>query len=457
MKQIAFYGAFDRFNYGDMLFPLILEKALADWHPEFERRFYGIIESDLSAYGGKPTESVEKLFSEDNLEDGSIVIVVGGEVLSPTWFGIYNCLVPESLEPMMRALRRSVPQEFLQNLRPALGKADLTHPFVIEPFDFNKKVSVAFNSVGGVQICSTTYPKSLLRSLLSKLNNSAYLSVRDIKVRDFLSKTNISQKPHLVPDSAHLMAKYFSKSDLLQESNQEIQDWIKELNGSYLVFQTAQQYIKSREELQMVIFQIQEIYNTLGLPTVLCPIGTAPGHKDQVPLSEISEALRTPHLFIPTPSIVDIMAVISHSKIFLGTSLHGAITAMSFAVPNLTFTNRIQKLTAYLETWALTELISPTSIDSIVPDITTACQLPTTLLESKRDELLNLCFTNIENLKLSVDKYLSLINAGNLILSSDRLAGFSGISTLTLKEMLNLHLRFLEKIYKRIKRKVVGK
>lgn len=456
MKQIAFYGAFDRFNYGDMLFPIILEKALADWHPEYERRLYGIIKSDLSAYGGKPTESVESLFSENNLDDGSIVIVVGGEVLSPTWFEIYNCLVPETLEPMMKALHRSVPREYLRKIRPDLGKTNLVQPFVIDPLDFNRRVNIAFNSVGGVQISSPSYPRSLLRSLLSKLSNAAYLSVRDSKVRDFLIKTDTLQKPVLAPDSAHLIAKFFFKSELLQESNQELREWIKELNGNYLVFQTAQQYIKSREELQMVVSQIEDLYNTFGLPTALCPIGTAPGHKDQVALLEISETLRTPHIFLPTPSLIDIMTIISHSKAFLGTSLHGAITAMSFAVPNLIFSNRIPKLTAYIETWGLPELSIPVSINSVVADLSKILQLPSALLESKRDDLVELCLENLENLKTYVDNQLSIPSYGNLKVDSNRLAGLGAISTLSLKELFDLHQRFLKRIFRRLKRKILG-
>ncbi len=66
---------------------------------------------------------------------------------------------------MMNAIRRSIPKEYLQNIRPALGKTDLTHPFVIEPSNFPKNVSVAFSSVGGVQICEYSYPPSLLRSV----------------------------------------------------------------------------------------------------------------------------------------------------------------------------------------------------------------------------------------------------------------------------------------------------
>lgn len=456
MKQIAFYGAFDRFNYGDMLFPIILEKALANWHPDYERRFYGIIKSDLSAYGGKPTESVETLFSENNLDDGSIVIVVGGEILSPTWLELYHCIFPETLEPVMKALHRSVPREYLRKIRPDLGKTNLVHPFVIDPLDFPGRVSVAFSSVGGVQIISPSYPRSLLRSLLSKLSNAAYLSVRDSKVRDFLIKTNTSQKPVLAPDSAHLIAKFFSKSELLQESNQQVQEWIEECNGNYLVFQTAQQYIKSHEELQMVVSQIEDLYHTLGLPTALCPIGTAPGHKDQVPLLEISEALRTPHIFLPTPSLIDIMTVISHSKVFLGTSLHGAITAMSFAVPNLIFTNRIPKLTAYVKTWGLPELSITTSLDSIIVDLSKAMQSPSNLLESKRIELIELCLENLENLKKYVDEYLSVPSYGNLKLDSKRLAGLGGISTLSSKDLLDLHQRFLKRIFRRVKGKILG-
>ena len=52
---------------------------------------------------------------------------------------------------------------------------------------------------------------------------------------------------------------------------------------------------------------------------------------------------------IDNPSIWDIMSLISQAEIYVGSSLHGAITAMSYNRPLIGFGPR--KLQTYIETW----------------------------------------------------------------------------------------------------------
>lgn len=52
MNKILIIGAFDRFNYGDLLFPIIIEQQLKTYSNALDIEYFGIVESDLSSLGG---------------------------------------------------------------------------------------------------------------------------------------------------------------------------------------------------------------------------------------------------------------------------------------------------------------------------------------------------------------------------------------------------------------------
>ena len=83
----------------------------------------------------------------------------------------------------------------------------------------------------------------------------------------------------------------------------------------------------------------------------LCSIGTALGHSDDIALAKIYSSLRHKDkaCFVCSPSIYDIMWLVKHSALYVGTSLHGTITALSFEVPFVA--HGPIKLKNYLETW----------------------------------------------------------------------------------------------------------
>ena len=49
--------------------------------------------------------------------------------------------------------------------------------------------------------------------------------------------------------------------------------------------------------------------------------------------------------------LIDSISLIAHSTVFAGTSLHGNITAMSYAVPHFPLNEQVAKLTNYVKQW----------------------------------------------------------------------------------------------------------
>jgi polysaccharide pyruvyl transferase WcaK-like protein len=59
-----------------------------------------------------------------------------------------------------------------------------------------------------------------------------------------------------------------------------------------------------------------------------------------------------PTLIADCDSVFDLMGLIAGARLYVGTSLHGAITAVSYGVPVLGLCpSRVRKLAAFLGTW----------------------------------------------------------------------------------------------------------
>lgn len=84
VPQLAIVGAFDRHNYGDLLFPLIVEHAAKHFGFEGECTSYGVIASDLTRYGAVPTRTLRSLFDRKRAAP-ALVVLAGGEVLPATF------------------------------------------------------------------------------------------------------------------------------------------------------------------------------------------------------------------------------------------------------------------------------------------------------------------------------------------------------------------------------------
>lgn len=120
-------------------------------------------------------------------------------------------------------------------------------------------------------------------------------------------------------------------------------------NGdSYLYFQINLEI--ARRSYPVIMESLHEMKRLLGCRICLCPIGTALGHEDDVALAYIHEHMNDDDvLFVPRPTIWDVISLVRHSCLYVGTSLHGMITAMSYGIPFVGV--EVKKVRTYIETW----------------------------------------------------------------------------------------------------------
>lgn len=348
--QIAIVGAFDRHNYGDLLFPLIVEYAAKHFGYEGQCQSYGVIASDLSRYGAQPTLALRALFDRRRSAP-ALVVVAGGEVLPATFGKIIGYLAPAPLDRSVARMTRWLGPRWSARVASKLTGIPSDLPFVFSGDEFGVKVPVSYNAVGCSHLdTAASFSASVLRS---KLRSSYFVSVRDELSRAKLREIGVANVS-LAPDSAVLVSTLYPKAVLAQRHSEAVAALQRRFPQGYVCVQSAWRYVHYR--LESVVEAVAALQRAVQLPVVLFTIGLATGHSDDETVRAVATRLGSPERFasLSSASVVDIASTIAHSRLYAGTSLHGAVTALSYGVPHIGLeAETVTKLAAFLATWSV--------------------------------------------------------------------------------------------------------
>ncbi|NBJ33773.1 polysaccharide pyruvyl transferase family protein [Serratia fonticola] len=344
-RQVILYGAFDRYNYGDNLMPILLEKYFLNNFPEktsdVDFIFSSISDSDLSHFDCKPSIAMTKLLK---VAEGSIVIVVGGEVLGAD-IGTLFLHVQENLftSKMLRVIRRLTPSLLIFFAKKRY-KSVWDYPYIPKKESFENTIKIAYNTVGGE-------PN---KSQLQVIKSADFISVRDKRTYKELSELS---NRRLVPDSVLMVSKLININYLASKVRDDIKAILE--NEDFITVQACPYKVRftARELAQ----ELSGIVKSKKMKVVLLPIGYASGHDDIVFLEKVQSYANEDLLLLNNLTIWEIMYVIATSSGFYGTSLHGVITAMSYGVPHFCINSDIKKLVSFLETWSVAPYNRPIS------------------------------------------------------------------------------------------------
>lgn len=337
-KRLYVLAPNDRFNYGDLLFPYIIKFY-------FSRIFDDIVyvattKSDLSSRGGFKTEKQTILYDADSSWENHL-IVAGGESLCAEWFNILSFVNPviNFANKLSRKISKKVNKICEKIIKSLLGYK--THyPFTIGKNEISNFKTISYNAVGGTFLKdSNLLDSNIVKDILESID---FFTVRDNITSAALSQRRI--KHCICPDSAILMDTVFSEDFLIKN----ISIPIPLIHENYIFFQGKPGHWDGKYEL--AASQLTELSRITNCKICLCPIGMALGHTDKIALIKIANLMKTNYFEIRNPNVFDIMWLIKHSKMYIGVSLHGAITAMSFNVPYVGYGSL--KLKYYLEQWS---------------------------------------------------------------------------------------------------------
>ena len=397
-RKYVLYGATDRINYGDNLMPLVIIEFLDKYAKEqVETKNYGTIRSNLAKFKALPTLPVRKMY-DDPFVEGSTVVVVGGEVLGARWGKILSfCYDFVYRARDIRVLHRFFTDKWA---RLFLG-GGTRYPFVLSEADFKYECSVVYNSVGGPR---KPLPKT--KRVTESLSKARYISVRDHDSAQNLQASTPQVSAEITPDSCVLMSEFYPVDRLETMVGPEVLKFSGQTQ--YVFFQVG--LSKSKGKIGQLADQLIAAASGRALKVCLCPIGRAPGHHDQIALAQIrDEIARRGHeelveLF-PEPTIWDIMLLIARAKVYVGTSLHGVITAQSFGTPYIGINQSLKKVAQYLDSWAPPELADVHPIQDWLPQFDTVMDLVQTP-SGLADKLHSLTNQQMEISRASLTKML---------------------------------------------------
>ncbi len=342
---VALVGAFDRFNFGDLLFPQVLEWALRERGVDASYRCCSLREADLRSRSGVLTRSLTTL-REIELPTGSAVIVAGGEVLSARWLDARLALVGPRRSVATKIIARVAGNEHLdRRARRELG-GNRPLPWILDAADIGHDVPVVYNAVGGTGLARL--PEPLRQAARERLARASLLAVRDPETRGALETWGIAST--LAPDTAVLVSEMWPADELPARASRRVREQLARLGDGFVVFQAGR--YPAWGQVDVLARQLRRIHADTGLGIVLLAVGQASGHDDAVPLGRIASRLDgVPLELVDAPDVPEILYAISTARLFIGSSLHGNLTALAYGVPHVGFGERVPKLDLYLRTW----------------------------------------------------------------------------------------------------------
>lgn len=343
--KINYFGAYDRHNYGDILFAQIHTRALKKLgFYSIEARYLSVRKTDeCISYGGFSTDTIESLNIEKNSGDDRIV-VLGGDVLAADWVGMLGNNSNPTFYFFLKVLKKIIGFYAVNRFLKYAYNKNSIFPYVLS----NTK-NVYYTGVSGSRYDSRKHNAEVIDAL----SHAVSVSVRDQETYENLARDNrINLK--LSPDTALIMSDLYTEDEL--NSSEYLQSMVRNVNfneKNYIAFQIGSHY--SAYKIKEIANEIDDYIKHSSKSILFVPIGRATGHLDHLALKKIYKILNKkdlPVAILTSPHVNSIMAAIAFSSGYVGTSLHGAITAYTFQRKVCClFPDRVIKLSSYFKTW----------------------------------------------------------------------------------------------------------
>jgi hypothetical protein len=324
-RRILLVGAFERDNFGDLLYLLLsrhyFRSAAVSAAAPIAADMSDLVDQRIEAYG--------PLLRRHKFDH---VWTVGGEVGGVTPASAFKMSAPPHL---LELFATSPDRE--QVLREAFGGPLPASPYVpgLVGYPRNLFTRIGVNSVGLSAAEKLSAPSRY--SLLSTLRRARPVSVRDAASSRYLTKQRVSHS--LVPDLVHSIA----VTHRTRPSN----------NSDYAVVQASEEFLASVSE-DAFTRSIASLSRREGLNIRFFAAGTASGHDSFSAYRRLAAVMRrtSPEISISVSKAQrpwDRVEEIRRAGLWLGTSLHGRIVACAYGVPRVSLD--VDKVNTYAGTW----------------------------------------------------------------------------------------------------------
>lgn len=345
-NPVIVFGAFDRHNFGDLLFPHILEALTGP--ADFVHA--GLVARTLNDAGGHQVHAIADL--AERYRDWPVRIVhAGGELLTcGAWeAAVMSLSIDEAQE--ITARLGSDAQQSLAWTRERLCLQALA-PYVAGRAQFPCADAIVHNAIGGAELDAVT--AAMRVEVREKLAGADSISVRDRRTLAHLNSQGLAAE--LVPDPAVMVAELFADRLQAHAASGEVLQCRQAFPKGYLALQFSIDF-GDEATLDTLAAGLDRFVRHSGWGIVLFRAGAAPWHDDIGAYRRLAARMRSHAVrILSSLHLWDICALLARCSAYAGSSLHGRIVAAAHALPRVTLCrddtgSGCAKHAAYAETW----------------------------------------------------------------------------------------------------------
>ncbi|WP_151638272.1 polysaccharide pyruvyl transferase family protein [Noviherbaspirillum aerium] len=395
------FGAFDRHNFGDLIFPHVWE-ALAGGTDIVHA---GLVERNLVALGGHKVHAIADLAIR--YRDQPVRIVhAGGELLTcGAWEAAVMSLPADEAQALVRRFDGDA-QATAAWARERL-KLRAFAPYVVGRSLFPRALAILHNAVGGAEL--DALGAAMRVEVREKMAGADGISVRDRRTLAHLQSFGLAAE--LVPDPAVMVAELFGSRMRIHAAAGEVLQYRQAFPEGYLALQFSVDF-GDDATLSTLAEELDQFIRQSGCGVVLFRAGAAPWHDGIDAYRRLAMRMQSPAVRIMSSlHLWDICALLAHCRAYAGSSLHGRIVAAACALPRVTLCRSdtgsgFAKHAAYADTWEDSRqqvLVEPAMLCPVLLERIRSAQVDFPQQQAAAKKLASLYRTYFDTLKIRID------------------------------------------------------
>lgn len=298
------------------------------------------------------------------------VVVGGGELGGVSLeIALRNCLSPsqEAQFHTLRSQRRAC--EFLASTE----ETEVAYIPAVHDYTQNRETPIYFNSMGLGRLAELPSDLGIVSETMRRLQEARGITVREKISQSYAAAVGLDSL--LTPDSVHCVKHFL---------DDEVSAVTEPPDDGYLVFQINEELLTGYG-VETVAESLLKLSKSLKLNVKLMAAGVANYHDSFDQYRSIVDyfayngsAERVSIIYERAP--LQLVALIKHASLWLGSSLHGRVVAIAYGVPRVSLPNK--KVRNYATLWD-----PEFPIDTLWEDWEDACRLACAVPLSQRLEL----------------------------------------------------------------------
>jgi len=335
-------------NFGDLLYPVIFKKLAEKHGLASEIVPLGFFPGPAPGGAGYSIQDINQLIRSPKRRLSHLVIGGGDilrtdvETIAAHYYSTHEKRRGANFWTRMkqRLFGRQQHPDWIGKLVKKQMRYSSVAPFILDAADCPH--------VGPILYCSSGvpfhFPPEKTSAIRAAFESAAFVYVRDFQSRAKLQAAGVSRRVEVAPDLIVTLGDFFNRDAERSRGLTLLAGHGVDTTKDIICFQSSPQ---SPDDVPELLQQLAALKEKTGAEIVLVPIGHC--HGDDVFLRQLAEKSGGALTYIAVHSIFEIISVIAASRLFIGTSMHGNITAFSFGIPHLFGPIAVDKAEGFLE------------------------------------------------------------------------------------------------------------